>query len=440
MERLKVFRRAGDPGDGRFLVTEEGEPFFYLGDTAWELFHRLRREEVDHYLRDRASKCFSVIQAVVLAEFEGLTVPNRYGEVPLIDNDPAKPNDRYFQHVDYVVEKASSLDMFVGMLPTWGDKVNKKWGTGPEIFDPENALAYGEFLGRRYRDGQVIWILGGDRPSETERHREIWRAMAKGLRLGDGGGHLVTYHPAGGASSSQFFHDEAWLDFNMVQSGHSARDLANYKMVERDYALKPVKPCMDGEARYEDHPINWDPKNGWFDDHDVRQAAYWAVFAGAFGHTYGCHDVWQFFEPGRAPVSHARTPWRRALGLPGASQMQHLRRLIESRPVTVRIPDQSILVSDFGETADHAQSTRAADGSYAFVYVPTGRPVGVRLERAFRNRVRASWYDPRNGKAESIGEFSNEARVFSPPSSGQAEDWVLVLDDSTKGFGTPGAS
>src|SRR5829696_3180637 len=28
----------------RFLVKEDGSPFFYLGDTAWELFHRLDRE------------------------------------------------------------------------------------------------------------------------------------------------------------------------------------------------------------------------------------------------------------------------------------------------------------------------------------------------------------------------------------------------------------
>lgn len=114
--------------DGRRIVRSDGAPFFWLGDTAWELFHRLNREEADEYLSDRASKGFNVIQAVVLAELDGLTVPNPYGEIPLIDNDPAKPNEAYFQHVDYVVDKAESLGMFIGMLPTWGDKFNKAWG------------------------------------------------------------------------------------------------------------------------------------------------------------------------------------------------------------------------------------------------------------------------------------------------------------------------
>ncbi|MGQ9479308.1 MAG: glycoside hydrolase family 140 protein [Thermoproteota archaeon] len=438
-DRLKVFSKNGHPGDRRFIVREDGKPFFYLGDTAWELFHRLTREEARLYIRDRALKGFNVIQAVVLAELDGLTFPNPYGDLPLQDNDPTRPNEPYFEHVDYVVETANQYGLYVGMLPTWGDKVNKKWGTGPEIFTPKNAIVYGEFLGRRYRDKGIIWILGGDRPIETERHREIWRSMAEGLRWGDEGSHLITYHPVGVSSSSQFFHNEDWLDFNMIQSGHSARNFANYKMIEHDYSLTPVKPCLDGEARYEDMPVNFNPKNGWFEDYDVRQAAYWASFAGAFGHTYGCNDIWQFFEPGRKPVIHARTSWREALNFPGSSQMRHLRALIESRPMLIRVPDQSILSSDYGETADHVQATRAADGSYALIYVPTGKPVGIHMDRVSKNRVVAYWYNPRDGKSERIGSFSNNGlRIFTPPSSGLKEDWVLVLDDEDKDFQEPG--
>src|SRR5215218_37764 len=161
LPRLKV------SDNKRFLVTADGRPFFWLGDTAWELFHRLNREEAERYLRNRAERRFTVIQAVALAELDGLDDPNPYGERPLVDQDPAKPNERYFQHVDWIVAKANALGLYVGLLPTWGDKWNKKWGVGPEIFTPENARAYGEFLGRRYRTRRVIWILGGDRSPES---------------------------------------------------------------------------------------------------------------------------------------------------------------------------------------------------------------------------------------------------------------------------------
>src|SRR5262245_43840389 len=87
----------------RYLQYENGKPFFYLGDTAWELFHRLNREEATQYLTDRAQKGFTVIQAVALAQLGGLTVPNPYGDLPLIGGDPAKPNEAYFRHVDFIV-------------------------------------------------------------------------------------------------------------------------------------------------------------------------------------------------------------------------------------------------------------------------------------------------------------------------------------------------
>ena len=109
----------------RFLQTKEGKPFFWLGDTAWELFHRLSREEASKYLENRAEKGFTVIQAVVLAELDGLHEPNAYGEIPLENDDPTKPREAYFQHVDFIVRKAAALNLYIGMLPTWGDKVFK---------------------------------------------------------------------------------------------------------------------------------------------------------------------------------------------------------------------------------------------------------------------------------------------------------------------------
>jgi hypothetical protein len=420
---------------GRFLQYAGGKPFFYLGDTAWALFHRATREEADLYLADRAKKGFTVIQAVALAEFGGLTVPNAYGDVPLVDGDLTKPNEGYFKHVDYVVASAERKGLFVAMLPTWGDKWNKKWGTGPEIFTPENAEPYGEFLGKRYRERAIIWVLGGDRSPENDRHLAIIRALARGLKKGDGGAHLMTFHPVGADASSKYFHGDAWLDFNMFQSGHHASNIPNYEMTARDYALSPIKPTLDGEPRYEDHPIDWDPKKGWFDAYDARQAAYWSMLAGACGHTYGDHNIWQMWQPGREPISAARTPWRTALAHPGATHMGYLRRLFESRPYRKLVPETSLIVGSPGVDADRAIAARARDGSFAFVYLPTGRPVDVRLASVGTGSVRAAWFDPREGTARQIGTIPNgESKRFEPPTSGRGNDWVLILDDAARRF------
>ena len=427
--------------DRRFLVHADGTPFFWLGDTAWELFHRLGREDAERYLENRRAKGYTVIQAVCLAELDGLNTPNPYGQRPLLDNDPARPDLKggYWEHVDFVVARAREKGLTIGMLPTWADKVLLKWGVGPVVFTPENARVYGRFLGERYRDASnLIWILGGDR--NPDGFEEIWRQTAAGLAEGDGGRHLKTYHPMGGNSSSRFLHDEAWLDFNMMQSGHGQQDGANYDRVAHDYALQPTKPCLDGEPRYEDHPVRSQPEGRWFGEYDVRQAAYWALFAGAFGHTYGAHGIWQMWAPGRASVGGARTYWYDSLDLPGAGQMLHVRRLMLSRPFLGRVPDPSLVLAGQGEGADHVQATRAADGAYALLYLPTGKPVTADLSKLSGERVRAWWYDPRTGAAAEIGECGKEAREFDPPGQpGRGNDWVLVLDDAGKGFPSPGS-
>jgi hypothetical protein len=423
----------------RFLEHADGTPFFYLGDTAWELFHRLTNDEAVKYLDDRASKGFTVIQAVVLAEFDELGTPNVEAQRPFTDNDPGKPNEAYFRHVDRIVELARERGLIIGMLPAWGDNVVKVRGPGPAIFTAENARAYGRFLGSRYRSApNILWILGGDRdPAGVE---AAWREMAAGLREGDHGKHLITFHPAGAQSSSQRLHNEAWLDFNMLQSGHHKLDIDNYTMIEHDYQLTPVKPCIDGEPRYENHPINWKPENGWFNDFDVRQAAYWAVFAGAHGHTYGCHDIWQMKTPERAAMGSARGDWRESLHLPGSTQVGYVRRLMLSRPFLSRVPDQTLIVGGQSEGAGHVQATRGDD--YAFIYTPLGNPVTVALGRIGGARVKAWWFDPRTGRASALGEFANRGtREFTPPGGrGRGHDWVLVLDNAQRDFAEPGAT
>ncbi len=444
--------------DGHFLVKADSTPFFYLGDTAWELFHRLDLRDASAYLEDRAAKGFTVIQAVILAEIDGLFIPNPNCELPLINLDPARPNEAYFTHVDAIIDKAESLGLYMGLLPTWGDKVIKKWGVGPEIFTPENAEAFGEYLGRRYEDKPVIWILGGDRNIEKPAHRAIWDAMAKGLDRGDNGRHLISYHPSGGQSSANWLHDAEWLDFNMHQSGHARRNLPNYELTGETYRKEPAKPTLDAEPAYEAIPVafwlyetealrgtlseaQYDTlfHEGWFDDYDVRKAAYWSVLAGACGHTYGNNAIWQMYEPSRKPNVHARKPWYDALDDPGSGQMLYVRKLFESRPFLRLQPRRDLLVNDTTTAGNKLLAAAARDGSYAMVYNPTGLPFYVSLDALAGDIYEGWWYNPRDGSHTEIGVVGDKGqRLFVAPSFGYGEDWVLVLDEVDRPFPPPG--
>ncbi len=427
--------------DGRYLERADGTPFFWLGDTAWELFHRLDREEAERYLDDRRAKGFNLVQAVVLAERGGLNVPNPAGDLPLVDGDPTRPVEAYFHHVDSIVAMANGRGMVIGMLPTWG----KYWKTGASdsIFDPDNAYAFGRFLGARYRDADLVWILGGDNNVEDDNERAIIDAMATGLREGDGGRHLITYHPRGPGRSSDVVPDADWLDFHMVQSSHASRTLDNGRFIEGDLRRRPLRPSLDGEPRYEAIPVgfyfrNADPLDR-FDAFDVRRAAYWALLAGACGHTYGNNNVWQMWEPGLDSVLGADIPWYDALDHPGAFQMGHVRRLFESRPFHRLRPDPDLVLDAPDEPGATVRAARAVDGSFAFIYSAMGRPFSVDDSRIAGRRVRQIWYDPRYGVAHHVHTATTKAiQGFTPPSSGPGHDWLLILEDEAAGYPLPG--
>jgi hypothetical protein len=445
--------------NGKFLQTKDGQPFFWVGDTAWELFHRLTREEAIEFLSIRQQQEFNVIQAVALAEFNGIREPNRYGDWPLNNenpaqlavtpgNNPANPYEYdYWDHVDFVIDEAAKRNLFIGLLPTWGDKLAHMWGDGPIIFNEQNAFIYGATLAKRYqKQWNIIWILGGDRPAvytwkidgveKSFDDRAMWRAMAHGIESVVGKDTFITYHPAGGPNStSQFMHEEPWLDMNAFQSGHGSRESDAWNWVVRDLAKQPQKPTLDMEPCYEDHPVNpWDGKwtrqRGYFNAYDVRARIYRGIFAGACGVTYGHHQIWQFLNPALyAPVNIGDTTigWQKAAHAEAATQLVYLKKLMLSKPYFNRISDNSLILSDKGkEYTDLLWATRDEAGTYALIYLPQPKPVRVDLTKIKATRKKAAWFDVRTGQSTPARISGKSAATFTPPKVGQ--DWVLVIE------------
>lgn len=428
----------------RFLVKEDGAPFFWLGDTGWLLFSKLNREEAVKYLEDRRKKGFNVIQVMVL---HGLSAVNAYGDSALVNGNVATPRTTegalpsdaqqydYWDHMDYIIDVAAEKGLYMALVPVWG--TNVKAGLVSET----QARTYAIWLANRYKDKpNIVWLNGGDIKGSDSMN--IWKAIGNTINMVDTQ-HLITFHPFGRTTSSTWFHQEPWLDFNMFQSGHRSyeQDTAsaehrfgpsNWKFVQIDYNLRPVKPTLDGEPSYEQIPYGLhDTTQPRWKDYDVRRYAYWSVFAGGAGFTYGHNSVMQMHKPtdkGSAYGSHYY--WYDALNHPGARQMVYLRNLMLSKPYLERVPDQSLIAGKQGDRYNYMAATRGKN--YAFIYTYNGKTLPVNMGKIEGQKVKASWYSPRDGSKKSLGMFSNKGKItFDPPGvPKEGNDWVLVLESA----------
>jgi len=448
-----------------YLQYNDGSPFFWLGDTGWEMLHRLNREEIGLYLEDRKQKGFNVVQTVLISEFIHMDTPvNYYKDSIFLDENPEKPAitpgnnpDKeaeydYWDHVEYAIEAAEKKGIFLGLVASWGEWVIPR--TDKPLFkNRSQAYNYGWFIGNRFQKHQnIIWILGGDRhPDERQGGLDLWRSMAEGIADGtnnikemdgvaDYSTSLMTHHSF--LSSSTWFHNDEWIDFHCWGSYHAEiNNTRSYLEASADWIIPNPKPTINAEPCYEGHGINYAVEdNGVFTSTDVRQAAYWSVFSGAFGFTYGAQPIWQFTDADRKKLSPKTFMyWKEGLDLPGATQMGYLRKLIESRPMDYLLPDQSMIASGQGDCANYCVAIRGK--SHAYVYIPTGGKPAIQLGGISGEKIVASWFDPRTGETTPIGAFDNRGeRSFDVPGmseelawlkTGRGCDWVLILEDAS---------
>ncbi len=424
----------------RYLATENGDPFFWLGDTGWLLPTRLSREEAEIYLEDRRLKGFNVIQISVLHSLRNAV--NYYGDTAVVDHqidrlhttpgssfsDPVQYD--YWDHIDYLIDVAGKKGIYIAIVMVWGGNVRSG------LVSVEQAERYGEWIASRYKDKpNVIWLNGGDVRGDDS--TAVWKAFGTTIRR-TSPDQIITYHPFGRTQSSMWFHNESWLDMNMFQSGHRRYDqdttgLAygedNWKYAADDYAKTPVKPTLDGEPSYEGIPQGLhDPAEPLWTDKEVRRYAYWSVFAGSCGFTYGHAAIMAMVKPtDRNPAYGSRLTWDLALDAPGASQMQHLKKLMLSKPYFERVPANDLLAQPQGDKYDYIAVTRGRD--YIFAYTWTGKNFALDLGKLPEGSYKSSWYDPRTGNSDSGDIYNKGVVTFDPPGEPeQGNDWVLILE------------
>ena len=427
---------SGDPNfplklsaDRRYVVDQDNRPFFVNGDTAWSLIVQLSQTNADAYLSDRALKGFNLVLVNLIDRKFGSNAPaNLSGQAPFtVEGNFSTPNEAYFVHADWVINKAAEKGIGVLLAPLYlGYQCGSEgWCNEVKASSLETMRSYGRYVGNRYKSfPNIIWLIGGDTDPVAQGVAAKVREFVAGVLEFDNN-HLFTAHVGPEQAAMDVWSNEAWLNLNNIYTYSDS-----YPKALAQCNRTGAKPFFLMETYYENEhsstPLS------------LRRQAYWTVLSGGLvGHVFGNCPIWHFNAPAGSTFCAAGT-WQSQLGSAGSATVAYIGRLFASRAFQKLVPDQghTVMTSGFMTGSNFAAAARASDGSTVIVYIPSRRAVTINLSQVAGKSARAWWFNPRTAAATLIGDYpTTGTAAFVTPDT---NDWVLVLDDGSLNLAAPG--
>jgi hypothetical protein len=401
------------------LTASSGQPFLIIGDSPWSLIVGPNKDGIDKYLENRKQKGVNAL-LVNLIEHYWNGPADASGNLPFLTaGDFSTPNPDYFDNADYVIEKAGEMGMEVFLFPAYlgyddGGSHEEGWYTEVNDNGSPNMYQYGKYLGQRYKNFEnIIWVMGGD-CAPGNAMDEI-REMVRGIEEASGP-QIFTVHNGRYQSGLTAYPGENWIDLNSTYASESTT--ASY--------LKP-----DFQRSYPFYYIEGTYENLGATPAQLRGQMYLPVLMGANGTFFGNYPLFNF-----------NSGWDNSAVLEsqGAKDLQRSGEFFKSREWNKLVPDlnHTLLTNGYGDlnSSSYGAAAITRDGSSAIMYVPDNRELTVNLTLISGNQTHVWWYQPSTGKVTDMKLISDSpSQSFIPPSSG---DWLLVLDDATRGLGSPG--
>ncbi|MDB6036263.1 MAG: hypothetical protein JWM99_104 [Verrucomicrobiales bacterium] len=417
--------------DGRYLIHEDGTPFFWLADTAWNAALLGSPSDLVLYTDQRVRQKFTAVQWVA-TQWRAAPQGDAEKHVAFNGKESISINPEFFQRLDERINEFDRAGLLSAPVMLWAIAGGSNPAVNPGYSLPEDqAILLGRYMVARWGAHNVLWILAGD-GDYRGKNAEKWKRIGRGI-FGDQSHAPVTLHPGGMQWVAEDFKDEPWYDVIGYQSGHgddekSLRWLTSGPPAQ--YRSKgPVRPIINLEPPYENHIAYQSRKP--ITPELVRRAVYWSLLiTPTAGVTYGGHGVWGWDDGSKTPTDHPTTgipmPWREALQMPAAKQMVEVATLFNTVPFWRLRPAQALLASQPGDQAA-ARFIAAAStdsGDFDVIYIPEGGQVEVR-QPALPPSFKSTWFNPREGTWSNVVPSAN-GRIFhfSAPGGG---DWVLVI-------------
>ena len=408
----------------RHFVREDGTPFFWLGDTHWQMpdWERLHennapdahgRGQFAQLVEDRVDKGFTVYQTYFNGHARHWWRDDEYACV-----DPARFRDVMDPMMDHLAARGLVVALGIGLYRT-------------SLVVPRASLVrLAGYIAARYGAHPMVWITAQevdlpDRDGEPTTDVEAWTAAATAFARTNGCGRPVSGHQKVGRVT--LWGGEPWHDWFALQGGHTNCGPRTRVDYEHYWNYQPRKPYLETEAMYEN--ITCGPREA--SARDVREVAYKALLSGSYGFTYGAAAVWLFkwdANDARGNRYNPGTWWHEGMRLPGSTQMSLLKSFFEDFAwwdLTPRFAHR-----EWCRFHDEETTVLATDANRVYVLYAYGEQNELgRLCNLDTSRSYAAWwFDPRTGERHLLSQsIVSRSGDWTIPPKPTYDDWVLVL-------------
>lgn len=423
--------------DGRYFIHEDGTPFFWMADTAWNGALLSTSEEWDKYIGERTRQKFNAVQWVA-TQFRAAPAGDQMHQLAFTGTNKIEIVPAFFQRMDQKVEALDKAGLLNVAVMLWAIQGGANPRVNPGVSLPDDqAIKLAKYMVARWGGNHMAWILAGDsdyRGPKAERWKKIGRAVFGDIQHGP-----VTLHPGGMQWIWNEFKDERWYDFVGYQSGHGDDDAALRWLTEGPpaeyWSHLPHRPFINLEPPYENH-IAYQSKKPITAD-VTRRAMYWSLLnTPTAGVTYGGHGVWGWDDGTKPPTDHPTTgtpmPWQKALTMPGAEQVKYMHDFFATNDFWRLRPTPPFVVNNPGknDAKRYISAARGDDKDVMIVYIPEERTIEIKLD-SLPPSPQISWFSPRNGETSpAVAVVTQDTVQFPTPSEG---DWLLLMRSGKPG-------
>ena len=409
--------------DKRYLVHDDGTPFFYLGDTHWFMQEEKWDEcnksgctsQFKHMIDERVTQGYTVYQSHPYPPDKTNQGSTIITPTAFIDLD---------QRFEYIAN--------VGLMHAFGigchDNVlylndNDNQPDGPKRFAKYMAARYGAYPTLFFTSQEVDCCTAGN--------ADRWKKAYDGWNEVDGYDHIVTNHMICSTSGPCFlWADDAKHDMQFLQSGHGTIKPISHYQAYWNYNNE-TQPFLEAEANYEEIEMGGLPNDAYL----VRVAAYKAIQTGSAGFGYGANGIWNNCYTSSdcsCCESWGIDWWADALDFDGGAQMSYVKEFYTSLEwwnLVPRFIDSAW--ASFTNTEESVLKTNSRDVYVTYFYKNGTTATGTLKNMYDGTTYTAKWFNPRTGAYTTIStNVTSSGGEWTIPSRPDSNDWLLLVTNN----------